>query len=180
MHIRINTFLFKLLLYTKCNSTKCTSVDCFVYHTILTCFYEYNYYYKYYYYNKHFVLFVPSLYIIEFIVLFFPAAHDRIALQGSSHPCEGRLVVYHNNQWGLVCHHQWMPTNGEVVCKSLGCGGHVESGILNRNLPSLTKFWMNDIKCNGTEDKLWNCKFNGWGIAQCQLQNYVSVRCLGE
>lgn len=110
----------------------------------------------------------------------FHTAQERVVLRGSSHPCEGRLEVHHNNRWGLVCHHQWTDANGEVVCKSLGCGDHEESGILNSNLPPLKNFWMDEIKCKGTEENLWDCAFNGWGVAQCQHQNYVSVKCAGE
>lgn len=110
-------------------------------------------------------------------------AQDRIVLQGSSHPCVGRLEVYHDGQWGLVGHHQWRPVNGEVVCKSLGCGDHVASGILSQtytNISPLTIFWMDEIKCEGTENRLWECPFNGWKINQCHNHNYVSVNCSGE
>lgn len=124
---------------------------------------------------------MPSECIIILGPLFSTA--QRITLRGSSRACEGRLEVYHEDQWGLVGHHQWKPINGEVVCKSLRCGDHVKSGHLDhnyKNLPSLTTFWMDEIKCNGTESKLWDCKFNGWNITKCQKENYVSVICSGE
>ncbi|XP_060788367.1 scavenger receptor cysteine-rich type 1 protein M130-like isoform X2 [Neoarius graeffei] len=108
---------------------------------------------------------------------------QRIILRGSTHPCEGRLEVYYKQQWGLVGHHKWEPKNGEVVCKSLDCGDHVASGILYhnyKNLPPLTTFWMDEIMCNGTEDKLWKCNFSGWNVTQCQNDNYVSVKCSGN
>ncbi|XP_060788373.1 scavenger receptor cysteine-rich type 1 protein M130-like isoform X2 [Neoarius graeffei] len=108
---------------------------------------------------------------------------QRIILRGSTHPCEGRLEVYYKQQWGLVGHHKWEPKNGEVVCKSLDCGDHVHSGIFDynyKNLPPLKTFWMDEIMCNGTEDKLWKCKFNGWNVTQCQNKNYVSVKCSGN
>ncbi|XP_053481618.1 scavenger receptor cysteine-rich type 1 protein M160 [Ictalurus furcatus] len=110
-------------------------------------------------------------------------AEDRIVLRGEKNPCEGRLEVYHNDQWGLVGHHQWRPVNGEVVCKSLGCGDHVTSGILSQtdtHLSPLAIFWMDEIKCEGTENRLWECPFNGWKISQCHNHNYVSVNCAGN
>ncbi|XP_060788378.1 scavenger receptor cysteine-rich type 1 protein M160-like isoform X2 [Neoarius graeffei] len=108
---------------------------------------------------------------------------QRIILRGSTHPCEGRLEVYYEQQCGLVGHHKWEPKNGEVVCKSLDCGDHVASGVLYhnyKNLPLLTTFWMDEIMCNGTEDKLWECNFSGWNVTQCQNDNYVSVNCSGN
>ncbi|XP_053359271.1 scavenger receptor cysteine-rich type 1 protein M160 [Clarias gariepinus] len=110
-------------------------------------------------------------------------AQNRIALRGSSHPCEGHLEVYHNNIWGLVGHHQWSPKNGEVVCKSLGCGKHVGSGVFENKYKkhaSVSHFWLDEINCTGTEDNLWNCASNGWGTTTCQSHNYISVICSGS
>lgn len=109
-------------------------------------------------------------------------AQDRIALRGSSSPCEGRLEVYHDGQWGLVGHHDWMDVNGIVVCKSLDCGDHVKSGILphiyQKSQPE--NFWMDQVNCTGNEKGFWHCPFNGWNNSHCLRQNFVSVVCSGK
>ncbi|XP_027006910.2 scavenger receptor cysteine-rich type 1 protein M160 [Tachysurus fulvidraco] len=109
-------------------------------------------------------------------------AQDRIALRGSSSPCEGRLEVYHNDQWGLVGHHNWVEVNGKVVCKSLDCGDHVKSGILPhtylKNQPEI--FWMDEVNCTGNEEGLMHCPFRGWNNAYCLRQNFISVICSGK
>ncbi|XP_037391526.1 scavenger receptor cysteine-rich type 1 protein M160 [Pygocentrus nattereri] len=114
----------------------------------------------------------------------FPTAQNRIALRGPDSPCEGRLEVYNDGEWGLVCYHGWNSENGqdhkngEVVCKSLGCGQHVESGhnkdsYKNHQLP--TKYWMDEVKCSGTENNLWDCKKPR--DTHCEADNYVTVKC---
>ncbi|KAF5905560.1 scavenger receptor cysteine-rich type 32, partial [Clarias magur] len=105
---------------------------------------------------------------------------NRIALRGSSHPCEGHLEVYNNNTWGLVGNHRWNSKNGEVVCKSLECGHHMKSGVFGNKYKkdaSVSHFWLDEINCTGTEDNLWDCASNGWGITTCQSHNYISVIC---
>ncbi|XP_060737634.1 scavenger receptor cysteine-rich type 1 protein M130 [Tachysurus vachellii] len=112
----------------------------------------------------------------------FSTAQDRIALRGSSSPCEGRLEVYHDGQWGLVGHHGWKDANGIVVCKSLDCGVHKKSGILQntylKNQPE--NFLMDEILCTGNEKWLWQCPFSGWSNTHCLRKNFVSVVCSGN
>ncbi|KAB5567211.1 hypothetical protein PHYPO_G00230190 [Pangasianodon hypophthalmus] len=120
-------------------------------------------------------------FLLIYIQLTAIQAQDRIALRGSSHPCEGRLEVYYKNQWGRVGHHQWRDENGAVVCKSLGCGDHVESMILQEaSSSSFTNCWLDEIKCKGTENKLWDCESSSWNATQCHPHTYVSVRCSGN
>ncbi|XP_017571955.1 CD5 antigen-like [Pygocentrus nattereri] len=117
----------------------------------------------------------------------FPTAQNQIALRGPDSPCEGRLEVYNDGEWGLVCYHGWNSENGqdrkngEVVCRSLGCGQHVESGhnkdsYKNHQLP--TKYWMDEVRCSGTENNLWNCKKPR--VTHCKADNYVTVKCSGS
>ncbi|XP_076860200.1 scavenger receptor cysteine-rich type 1 protein M130 isoform X2 [Brachyhypopomus gauderio] len=110
------------------------------------------------------------------------SAQEHIALRGSDSPCKGRLEVYHENQWGLVCHHNWDNRNGEVVCKSLDCGSHLDSGYANYDYPlnQSMVFWMDEVRCSGHEERLWQCTFPGWNATQCNPNNYVKVKCSGH
>ena len=111
---------------------------------------------------------------------FFPTAQNRIALRGPDGPCKGHLEVYNDGKWGLVCYHGWNSKNGEVVCRSLGCGKHVESGHnkdSSRPPPQTTKFWMDEVKCSGSENNLWDCKKPR--DTQCEADNYITVKCSG-
>ncbi|KAG7332685.1 hypothetical protein KOW79_004519 [Hemibagrus wyckioides] len=121
-----------------------------------------------------------------FLLIFiqFPAiqAQDRIALRGSNSPCMGRLEVYYNGQWGLVGHHDWRSENGMVVCKSLGCGDHVKSGIFENSYQTdrPQTYWLDEVRCTGKEERLWHCNNTGWNITRCLPQNFVSVICSGN
>ncbi|KAL7884672.1 hypothetical protein AOLI_G00074420 [Acnodon oligacanthus] len=117
----------------------------------------------------------------------FPTAQDRIALWGSDSPCEGRLEVYNDGEWGLVCYHGWNSENGqdrkngEVVCRSLGCGQHLKSGYNEDSYshpPLPTKYWMDEVNCNGTENNLLDCKIPR--VTHCEANNYVTVKCSGS
>lgn len=109
-------------------------------------------------------------------------AQGRIALRGSNSPCMGRLEIYHNGQWGLVGHHVWKTENGMVVCKSLGCGDYVDSGIFEdyyqTDRPST--FWLDEVNCTGKEENFLHCSSTGWNVTHCLPQNFVSVKCSGE
>ncbi|KAL6459205.1 hypothetical protein MHYP_G00326770 [Metynnis hypsauchen] len=125
-----------------------------------------------------------------FIIELVSCAEDQlaqIALRGPDSPCEGRLEVYNNGEWGLVCSQGWNSENGqdrkngEVVCRSLGCGQHLKSGYNKDSYshpPLPTKYWMDEVKCNGIENNLWNCKKSR--VTHCKVNNYVTVKCSAQ
>ncbi|XP_066499365.1 scavenger receptor cysteine-rich type 1 protein M160 [Hoplias malabaricus] len=103
----------------------------------------------------------------------------RIALRGSGSPCQGRVEIFQEKQWGLVCRHGWNNVNSDVVCSSLGCGKHSQSvyGEPYYDHPPLPKkFWLDEVKCNGSESNLWDCPHSGLGHTDC-TGNYVAVTC---
>lgn len=108
-----------------------------------------------------------------------------MALRGSDSPCKGRLEVYHGShkQWGLVCHYGWKKENGEVVCRSLGCGNHMLSDVERtryKDPPLPQQYWMDQVKCTSGEESLWKCPYVHNKTEKCDDGSFVAVECSGR
>uniref|UniRef100_A0A3B3T4U3 SRCR domain-containing protein n=1 Tax=Paramormyrops kingsleyae TaxID=1676925 RepID=A0A3B3T4U3_9TELE len=109
------------------------------------------------------------------------AESQRVRLQGSEKPCTGRVEVFYNGSWGVVCSQKWTKANEKVVCNMLRCGSpqNYTKGRSYSDLPN--KMWMNNVECFGNETNLWNCVFPGWGISACShTSDHVNVECSGS
>jgi hypothetical protein len=85
----------------------------------------------------------------------------------------GRLEVYHNSAWGTICDDAFRVKSAEVACKQMGMIGgtfYVAGG-------SGANIRMDDVACRGTESKLMQCPFNGWGSNDCGGNENVGVEC---
>ncbi|XP_026102667.1 scavenger receptor cysteine-rich type 1 protein M160 [Carassius auratus] len=106
----------------------------------------------------------------------------NVTLRGSDSPCIGRLEVYNNKQWGLVCHHGWIKENGEVVCRTLGCGNHNRSDkemTLYRGPPLPQQYLMDHVQCTSNETSLWKCPIVETHETAC-TNDFVAVECSGK
>ncbi|XP_033760418.1 neurotrypsin-like [Pecten maximus] len=93
---------------------------------------------------------------------------------------EGRLEIYHDEEWRAICDHKWntFPQNAHVACRQLGYkgGSSRTAGYLERSRS--LKFWMDDIKCLGNETHIQDCSFRGWGIENCYYYfDQIYVAC---
>ena len=41
-------------------------------------------------------------------------------------------------------------------------------------------FWLDDVECDGTEDKVSLCPHNGWGTHNCDKTEGAGVVCCGR
>ncbi|KTG47614.1 hypothetical protein cypCar_00036685 [Cyprinus carpio] len=106
----------------------------------------------------------------------------NVTLRSSISPCIGRLEVYKNNQWGLVCHHGWIKENGEVVCRSLGCGNHRRSDkemTVYKHPPPPQKYLMEHVNCTSKEESIWKCPIVEADETAC-TNDFVAVECSGR
>ncbi|XP_019641566.1 PREDICTED: deleted in malignant brain tumors 1 protein-like [Branchiostoma belcheri] len=109
---------------------------------------------------------------------------SRIRLVGGSSRKEGRVEVRQADSmtWGTVCHNQFDIKDADVVCKMLGYA----SAQLVRNDayfgPGRGPIYMDNLRCNGDENSLFNCSYPGWMIndLNCSHDQAAGVECTVE
>ncbi|XP_073326332.1 scavenger receptor cysteine-rich type 1 protein M160 [Pagrus major] len=108
-----------------------------------------------------------------FLLLLCIAHIEPVDLQGinrlilrtedKGNPCEGLLEIYHNNTWGYVGDTNWDLNTEAVVCKSTHCGTKKTSRDITRSKDK--SVWLDEMKCEGHESQLWDCKNPGFGAS---------------
>jgi hypothetical protein len=91
----------------------------------------------------------------------------------------GIVQVYHNGQWGTVCHDGWYMEEAKVACRQLGFTKAVGYWHLGRGTG---KVWLNGMGCTGTETSLESCSHSAWGgvSSACRTNQYdAGVVCSG-
>ena len=79
-------------------------------------------------------------------------------LVNGSNALEGRIEVYVNGQWGVVCEDFWNLADGVVACKQLGYGSVYDTlrrlpfGA-NEDIPIL----VDNLACSGRENRIQDC-----------------------
>jgi len=98
-----------------------------------------------------------------------------VILVGGTHPWNGRIEIFHDNQWGTVCNYQFDAVDARVVCRQLGySGGSVSEEIREGS----GQIWLDRVQCNGNELSLSACRHRGWGEnLLCVHEDDVSIEC---
>ena len=111
-----------------------------------------------------------------------------LRLRGGPSHNEGRLEIYHDNEWGTVCDDFFGRRDAKVACKQMGYTG-AEAYLTDVAVAPGRRFWLDDVNCIGSEEKLIECFYNSnvrnsssrtdpqWGIANCIPSEQVGVRC---
>ena len=101
-------------------------------------------------------------------------------------PCEGRLEIYYDGEWGTICDDFWSVEDANVACRQLGfAGGTVLDWGFFRN-PIFPmgdddqKIWLDDLICDGGESNLLECDSNHSEVGRhnCRHKEDVLLRCL--
>ncbi len=101
-----------------------------------------------------------------------------LRLVGGNNNLEGRVEIYHNSQWGTICDDFWSfdKDNPKVVCRQLGHTGGTAYSRAHFGEGS-DPIWMDNVQCSGNENRLEDCRFNGWGSNNCDHSEDVGVKC---
>ena len=105
-----------------------------------------------------------------------------VRLVGGRNISEGRVEVNHNGTWGTVCDDAWDMNDANVVCRQLGFESALEA-ISNAYFgpgDSTQPIFMDDVSCYGSESKLSECPYSGWGTHNCAHYEDAGVRCYCE
>ena len=104
------------------------------------------------------------------------AGEGDVRLVGGDSDLEGRVEIYHNNEWGTVCDDRFVDDDSEVVCRQLGfTGGQAHTRAAFG--AGTGTIWMDDVRCAGDESRLSDCPFRGWGVHNCRHSEDVGVSC---
>ncbi|XP_078069758.1 scavenger receptor cysteine-rich domain-containing protein DMBT1-like [Mustelus asterias] len=111
---------------------------------------------------------------------FLPLGDIPVRLINGPNSCSGSVELYFNDTWGAVCDDDWDIADAKVVCRQLGCG-HAESALSNAHFGAVSgNFWLDDVKCKGTEWNLFQCRSNSVGEHNCNAGEAASVICLAD
>ena len=91
---------------------------------------------------------------------------------------EGRVEVYHNGEWGTVCHNGWDLNDAQVVCSELRLGSAISASNSAFYGQGGGKIWLANVECVGTEKTIGNCLHRGWGVlSACSHYKDAGVKC---
>ena len=99
---------------------------------------------------------------------------------GGSSPHEGRVEVYHNGQWGTVCHDQWDIIDATVVCRQLDYALATSAPGQAAFGPGSGPIWYDDVDCSGTEMNLTQCLHTALGTHNCSHDEDAGVVCASK
>uniref|UniRef100_A0A8C9VZ46 SRCR domain-containing protein n=1 Tax=Scleropages formosus TaxID=113540 RepID=A0A8C9VZ46_SCLFO len=79
-----------------------------------------------------------------------------VRLVNGNSPCEGRVEVFHQGQWGTVCDDYWDMKDAAVVCRQMFCGDAVAALGNGHFGEGEGQIW-GDLGCSGSESTLKEC-----------------------
>lgn len=105
-----------------------------------------------------------------------PVEGDLRLLDGSA-PENGRLEVFHADQWGTVCDDRFDINDAQVACNQLGFPGAAAVLFTGNVVDGTGPIMLDDLQCLGTETRLVDCPSRLIGTHNCSHFEDVGVAC---
>merc|ERR1711884_175336 len=90
---------------------------------------------------------------------------------------EGNVEIFHMGEWGSICDDEWDTYDASVLCRQLGFPGAERHTHSSQYGYGLHKIWMDNMYCVGNEKAISDCRFDGWGIHDCERTEAAGVQC---
>lgn len=100
-----------------------------------------------------------------------------LRLVGGNYVSEGNVEVLHNGKWGTVCDDEFDNSEANVICRQLGFEKATKVTTASTYGHAKRTFWMNNLYCDGSEDELTKCRFDGWENTDCAPSEAAGVIC---
>ncbi|CAI9728830.1 in malignant brain tumors 1 neurotrypsin-like [Octopus vulgaris] len=98
----------------------------------------------------------------------------KVRLVGGLNNTHGLVEIFHQENWGTICNHEWSYKNAQVICRMLGYlnGEKYESRLATGIVP------LYSVKCEGHEQTISHCPLERPMDNGCPDNNYaVGVTC---
>ena len=87
---------------------------------------------------------------------------SRYTGSGSSLIFEGRVELFVDGEWGIVCDTNWDQVDADVVCKELGFSGAIQATVGDYFGEPPGVILMDNVNCSENHKHLSHCPHNGW------------------
>ncbi|VDI29943.1 Hypothetical predicted protein [Mytilus galloprovincialis] len=101
-----------------------------------------------------------------------------LRLVGGNNPEEGRLEIYHSFTWGTICDDSFGTPDAIVACRQLGY--RTPTATFYTEGGGTDPIWLDNMGCDGTERKIYQCSHPGWTSHNCGHDEDVGINCTGN
>ena len=103
-----------------------------------------------------------------------------VRLAGGPNNYSGRVELFKNGRWQIVCDRKWNKSKGRVVCRQVGFSDITWARTHNHYGPE-SQVSTDQLECSGKEDTLADCNLiQSMGIGTSGMCKKALVQCVGK